>query len=99
MIPPLWQAVSAIVLCPLQDHHVFKKKGYKDCPTKGRCMNCMPTGDDVDDYKCWGIKRPIMYKVRVPSGAFGQLLGCDLVLPCWFVVLARYRFLALTGMC
>jgi hypothetical protein len=47
----------------LQDHMVFKKKGHKSCPKIGKCMNCMPTGDDVDDFKCWAVKQPVTYKV------------------------------------
>jgi hypothetical protein len=54
---PLW-------LLRLQDHMVFKKKGHKHCPKIGKCMNCMPTGDNVDDFKCWAVKQPVTYKVR-----------------------------------
>ncbi|KAF8056242.1 cpz-1 [Scenedesmus sp. PABB004] len=50
------------------DHHVFKKAGYKDCPARGRCMNCMPKGGG-DEFACWGIKKPVMYNIT----AYGKL--------------------------
>ena len=46
---------------------MFKKKGHKHCPKIGKCMNCMPTGDDVDDFKCWPVKQAVTYKVRQRS--------------------------------
>ncbi|KAF6262627.1 hypothetical protein COO60DRAFT_1699190 [Scenedesmus sp. NREL 46B-D3] len=51
------------------DHLVFKKKGHTRCPKVGKCMNCMPTGEDVDDFKCWAVKQPITYKLT----SYGKL--------------------------
>ncbi|WIA42670.1 hypothetical protein OEZ86_008631 [Tetradesmus obliquus] len=51
------------------DHMVFKKEGHKRCPKIGKCMNCMPTGDDVDDFKCWSVKQAVTYKLT----SYGKL--------------------------
>ena len=51
-------------ISPLQ---VFKKQGYKECPAKAQCINCMPVGDDFDKTRCWAVKEPIIYKVRQPG--------------------------------
>jgi hypothetical protein len=48
---------------PTQDHTLFKKKGRTECPPEARCLNCMPKPGKEDDYECWAIKKPIMYKV------------------------------------
>eukprot|EP00882_Tetradesmus_deserticola_P001926 GHRQ01002065.1.p1 GENE.GHRQ01002065.1~~GHRQ01002065.1.p1 ORF type:complete len:548 (+),score=226.91 GHRQ01002065.1:231-1874(+) len=51
------------------DHMVFKKKGHTQCPKVGKCMNCMPTGEGVEDFKCWAVKHPITYTLT----SYGKL--------------------------
>lgn len=51
------------------DYMVFKKNGHSKCPAIGKCMNCMPTGDDVNDFKCWAVKEPVVYKLT----SYGKL--------------------------
>lgn len=58
--------VVYIPLCacvPQQDHTLFKKKGRKECPPEARCLNCMPKPGKDDEYECWAIKKPVLYKV------------------------------------
>lgn len=53
----------------MQDHTLFKKKGRTECPAEARCLNCMPKPGKDDDYECWAIKKPVMYKVGVDTTA------------------------------
>jgi hypothetical protein len=46
------------------DHSAFKHAGHKECPAIAKCRNCMPTGDGPEDFKCWAVKEPVLYKVR-----------------------------------
>jgi hypothetical protein len=51
------------------DHTLFKKKGRTECPPEAKCLNCMPKPGKEDDYECWAIKKPVMYKLT----AYGKL--------------------------
>lgn len=51
----------------MQDHTLYKKKGRTECPPEARCLNCMPKPGKDDEYECWAIKKPVMYKVGVDS--------------------------------
>lgn len=42
---------------PLADHIKYGVHA-KECPTHGKCMNCMPIDGK---YTCWAIKKPVMY--------------------------------------
>jgi hypothetical protein len=44
-------------------------------------MNCMPTGDDVDDFRCWPVKQPVTYKVQTRVSMRGSSkVNCTAVL-------------------
>jgi hypothetical protein len=55
--------LTMLLLLLLQDHTLFKKKGRTECPPEAKCLNCMPKPGKEDDYECWAIKKPVMYKV------------------------------------
>jgi hypothetical protein len=57
-------SLSCVCHTALQDHTLFKKKGRTECPPEARCLNCMPKPGKDDDYECWAIKKPVLYKVR-----------------------------------
>lgn len=50
-----------------QDQTLFKKKGRKECPPEAKCLNCMPKPGKEDEYECWAIKKPVLYKVCVKA--------------------------------
>jgi hypothetical protein len=81
----------------VQDHTLFKKKGRTECPAEARCLNCMPKPGKDDDYECWAIKKPVMYKVGFftvyegggmfegPGGGQGGRRWGEVLLGCWAI--------------
>lgn len=43
------------------DHTSFENT--TQCPPEAYCTNCMPKDDDPDDFVCWPVPTPVVYKV------------------------------------